>query len=105
MYVGRMVELAETEALYHRPLHPYTEALLSAAPTPSPDAASTRIILEREIADPANPPPGCPFHPRCRYAEARCRSEVPAFEEIEPGRHVACLRARELSLKGIADLS
>ncbi len=105
MYVGRMVELAETEALYHRPLHPYTEALLSAAPTPAPDAASTRIILEREIADPANPPPGCAFHPRCRYAEARCRTEVPEFEEVEPGRFSACLRARELSLKGIADLS
>ncbi len=105
MYVGRMVELAETVALYHRPLHPYTEALLSAAPTPVPDAISTRIILEREIADPANPPPGCPFHPRCRYAESRCRTEVPTFQEVEPGRFTACLRAGELSLKGIADLS
>ena len=102
MYVGRIVELAETEALYDRPLHPYTEALLSAAPTPVPDAVSTRIILEREIADPANPPPGCAFHPRCHYAEARCRQQTPELEEIEPGRQVACLRARELSLRGIA---
>jgi oligopeptide/dipeptide ABC transporter ATP-binding protein len=102
MYVGRIVELAETEALYSRPQHPYTEALLSAAPTPVPDAVSTRIILEREIADPANPPPGCAFHPRCRYAIARCAQEVPALEEVEPGRWAACLRARELSLRGIA---
>jgi len=101
MYVGRIVELAETEALYTRPLHPYTEALLSAAPTPVPDAVSTRIILEREIADPANPPPGCAFHPRCRYAIARCAQQVPALEEVEPGRWAACLRARELSLRGI----
>ena len=101
MYVGRIVETAGTEALYRRPLHPYTEALLSAAPKPSPDAVSTRIILEREIADPANPPPGCAFHPRCHYAEARCREQVPALEEIEPGRAVACLRAAELSLAGV----
>jgi len=101
MYVGRIVEIAETEALYSRPLHPYTEALLSAAPSPVPEAVSTRIILEREIADPANPPPGCAFHPRCRYAEARCRQERPALEEAEPGRWVACLRARELALRGV----
>ena len=103
MYVGRIVELAETEALYTRPLHPYTEALLSAAPTPVPDAVSTRIILEREIADPANPPPGCAFHPRCRYAIARCHQDVPALEEGEPGRWAACLRARELSLRGVGE--
>ena len=99
MYVGRIVELAETEALYTRPLHPYTEALLSAAPVPTPDAVSTRIILQREIADPANPPPGCAFHPRCRHAIPRCQQEVPALEEVEPGRWAACLRARELSLR------
>ena len=101
MYVGRIVETGETEALYRRPLHPYTEALISAAPKPSPDAVSTRIILEREIADPANPPPGCAFHPRCRYAEPRCRTERPELREIEPGRQSACLRASELSLRGI----
>ena len=103
MYVGRIVELAETEALYRRPLHPYTEALLSAAPTPMPGAVSQRIILERDIADPANPPPGCAFHPRCRHAEARCKVERPDLVEVEPGRQVACLRAGELGLRGIAD--
>ena len=104
MYVGRIVELAETEALYRRPLHPYTEALLSAAPTPVPGAVSQRIILERDIADPANPPPGCAFHPRCRYAEARCTVERPEMVEVEPGRQVACLRAGELVLRGITDM-
>jgi len=101
MYVGRIVETGETEALYRRPLHPYTEALLSAAPKPSPGAASQRIILQREIADPAHPPPGCAFHPRCRYAEPRCREQVPPLAEVEPGRQVACLRASELVLQGI----
>ncbi len=105
MYVGCIVELAETEALYHRPLHPYTEALLSAAPTPIPGAVSQRIILERDIADPANPPPGCAFHPRCRYAEPRCKTDRPDLIEVEPGRHVACLRARELALRGIAEIT
>ena len=105
MYVGRMVELAETEALYSRPLHPYTEALLSATPTPVPDAVSTRIILEREIADPANPPPGCAFHPRCGHATERCKQERPEMIEAEPGRFVACLRWDELSLRGIAAMT
>ncbi len=103
MYVGRMVEIGETEALFARPRHPYTEALLSAAPTPVPGAASTRIVLEREIADPANPPPGCAFHPRCRYAIDACRVQTPVLEEIEPGSFVSCLRARELSLRGVAE--
>jgi oligopeptide/dipeptide ABC transporter ATP-binding protein len=101
MYVGRIVELGETVALYGRPLHPYTEALLSAAPTPVPGAVSQRIVLERDIADPANPPPGCPFHPRCRYVQATCRRDVPMLEEITPGRWVSCHRAHELSLAGI----
>jgi oligopeptide/dipeptide ABC transporter ATP-binding protein len=105
MYVGRIVEVAETEALYATPLHPYTEALLSAAPAPVPGMASNRIILEREIADPANPPPGCAFHPRCRHATARCREERPELQEVAPGRLVACLRAGELSLRGIAELT
>ena len=101
MYVGRLVELGETEALYNTPLHPYTEALLSAAPSPTPGAASNRIILERDIADPANPPPGCAFHPRCRYAQPQCRETTPTLEEVRPNRWTACLRARELDLKGI----
>ena len=101
MYVGRIVELAETEALYTKPLHPYTEALLSAAPTPEPGVVSSRIVLEREIADPANPPPGCAFHPRCRYATDACRTIEPALTEIQPGRWVSCHHAAELSLGGI----
>ena len=102
MYVGRIVEVAETETLYSAPMHPYSEALLSAAPTPVPGVVSNRIILEREIADPANPPPGCAFHPRCRHAVARCREEQPELREVVPGRLVACLRARELTLRGSA---
>ena len=99
MYVGRIVEVADTETLYAAPMHPYSEALLSAAPTPVPGAVSNRIILEREIADPANPPPGCAFHPRCRHAVARCREQRPELKEAAPGRLVACLRAGELTLR------
>lgn len=101
MYVGRIVELAETEALYGQPLHPYTEALLSAAPTPVPGAVSSRIVLEREIADPANPPTGCPFHPRCRYATATCKTDEPTLTEIQPGRWVSCHHADALNLAGV----
>jgi oligopeptide/dipeptide ABC transporter ATP-binding protein len=101
MYVGKIVELAETEELFDRPLHPYTEALLSAAPTPVPGAVSNRIVLEREIADPANPPPGCAFHPRCRYAVDACRAVTPELTEAQPGRYVACHRAAELTLGGV----
>ena len=102
MYVGRIVELAETETLYNKPLHPYTEALLSAAPTPEPGVVSSRIVLEREIADPANPPPGCAFHPRCRYATEACRTVEPTLTEIQPGRFVSCHHAAELDLVGIS---
>jgi oligopeptide/dipeptide ABC transporter ATP-binding protein len=101
MYVGRIVELAETEALFARPRHPYTEALLSAAPVPTPGMASTRIVLEREIADPANPPPGCAFHPRCRYATDACRVDTPVPREVMPGHMVACHHADTLELRGV----
>jgi len=101
MYVGRIVEIASTRALYETPKHPYTEALLSAVPKPDPRARADRVILQREVADPARPPSGCHFHPRCRYAEERCQTEVPALEEIEPTRWVSCHRARELSLRGV----
>jgi oligopeptide/dipeptide ABC transporter ATP-binding protein len=101
MYVGRIAEIGETEALYERPLHPYTEALLSAAPVPVPGEASNRIVLEREIADPANPPPGCSFNPRCRYATDICRSQRPELIEAEPNRLVACHHAKTLTLRGI----
>jgi len=105
MYVGKIVEMAPTDALFKTPQHPYTEALLSAVLKPDPRARNdnTRIRLEGEVADPANPPPGCPFHTRCRYAQDRCRSEVPAFRPIQANHLVACHFAEELQLKGIAD--
>jgi oligopeptide/dipeptide ABC transporter ATP-binding protein len=101
MYVGRIVEVATTRALYEAPKHPYTEALLSAVPKPDPRLTAKRVILEREVADPAKPPPGCHFHPRCGYAQERCRVEPPPLEQIEPDRWVSCHRARELSLQGV----
>ncbi|GAB3412304.1 ABC transporter ATP-binding protein [Flindersiella endophytica] len=102
MYVGRVVELGTTNELYVRPLHPYTEALLSAVPDPDPTAREReRIVLRGEVADPSNVPPGCPFHPRCAYAEDICRTEPPTFREVAPGRRVACHFAEELTLKGV----
>lgn len=93
MYLGRVVELAETKGLFSRPQHPYSEALLSAIAVPDPRMrnAQGRIILEGEIPSPRNPPPGCPFHPRCRYADERCSREVPPLRLLEEdGRLVAC---------------
>lgn len=101
MYVGKLVEVAETEALYRRPLHPYTEALLSAVPNPDPLKRSSRIVLQGEIPDPANPPAGCYFHPRCPYAQDRCKTDVPVLREIEPGRFAACHYSEELKLRGV----
>jgi peptide/nickel transport system ATP-binding protein len=101
MYVGRIVELADTERLFTAPRHPYTEALLSAVPKPDPRLRARRIVLEGEVADPAHPPTGCYFHPRCPYAVERCRTETPALEPVEPGHFVSCHRARELSLRGV----
>jgi oligopeptide/dipeptide ABC transporter ATP-binding protein len=77
MYVGRIAEMAGSLALYDNPLHPYTEALMSAVPRPNPRAEKTRIIMEGDVADPGDPPPGCLFHPRCQYAQERCKTEVP----------------------------
>ena len=102
MYVGRIVETASTEALFATPRHPYTEALLSAVPKPDPRLRSDRIVLQGEVADPANAPAGCHFHPRCQYAQAVCREKVPMEEEIAPDHFVRCHRARELSLRGVA---
>jgi peptide/nickel transport system ATP-binding protein len=90
MYLGRAVELAETEKLFSDPLHPYTQALLSAAPHPDPDVKIERIMLEGEVPNPAAPPSGCHFHPRCRYKTERCEKEYPPFVEREDGRMVAC---------------
>ena len=101
MYVGKLVEMAETEELYINPLHPYTEALMSAVPKSDPDIQSSRIELEGEVADPGNPPTGCYFHPRCRYAVDRCKVETPVLEEVRTGHFVSCHRARELKLRGV----
>ncbi|HEX7549463.1 MAG TPA: oligopeptide/dipeptide ABC transporter ATP-binding protein [Candidatus Methylomirabilis sp.] len=101
MYVGRIVEMAPTAPLFATPKHPYTEALMSAVPKPDPRLRSQRIVLEGEVADPANPPSGCYFHPRCRYAVESCWTETPQLQEIQPGHFVSCHRAAELSLKGI----
>jgi len=101
MYVGRMVELAETEEIFTAPKHPYTAALLSAVSEPDPRIRTRRIILEGEVANPASPPEGCYFHPRCPHAIDRCRSETPAWQEISPAHLVACHRARELELAGV----
>ena len=102
MYVGKLVEVAESEELLRNPKHPYSETLLSAVPRPNPHHAMQRLSLEGEPADPANAPPGCVFHPRCRYMEDICQTEVPALTELTPGRHVACHFADKLDLQGIA---
>jgi len=102
MYAGRIVETAPTTRLFTKPRHPYTEALLSAVPVPDPRRRAQRIVLEGDVADPSNPPPGCHFHPRCKYATEQCRTETPGLIEIEPGHEVRCLRAAELTLRGVA---
>src|SRR5262249_30656969 len=118
MYVGKLVEVADTEELYLNPQHPYTEALLSAVPIPNPrlrrdrivvssgagaanGSRAQRIVLQGEVADPSNPPPGCPFHPRCAYAVDACKAIVPPLRELRPGHLVACHRAEELKLQGV----
>lgn len=102
MYVGQIVEMAPSENLFNAPQHPYTEALLSAVPKPDPRLRSQRVILQGDVADPANPPSGCYFHPRCRYAVDVCRSETPTLEETESGHYVSCHRASELVLEGVS---
>jgi len=101
MYVGRMVELAPTDDLFSAPKHPYTAALLSAVPEPDPRARARRIMLEGEVANPASPPSGCYFHPRCPHAIDLCRTETPVWREASPSHFVACHRADELSLAGV----
>ena len=90
MYLGRIVELADTEALFRSPQHPYSEALIAAAPIANPRAKRPEVILEGEVPSPINPPGGCPFHPRCRYAIARCKTDLPPLVPMQDGRLVAC---------------
>ncbi len=97
MYLGVMVELGERDELYDHPLHPYTQALLSAVPIPNPkqDRARQRMILSGDVPSPLNPPSGCRFHPRCPLAVERCRQEIPAWREVATGHWVACHKVAE----------
>ena len=90
MYLGRIVELAPRDRIFAQPLHPYTEALMAAAPIADPRARSARLVIEGDVPSPMNPPPGCHFHTRCPYAEARCKVDDPPLQEIAPGHVVAC---------------
>jgi oligopeptide/dipeptide ABC transporter ATP-binding protein len=93
MYLGRIVEIADADRLYRQPAHPYTRALISAIPVAEPGRRSTRIVLQGDVPSPIKPPPGCPFHPRCPHAQARCRVEAPALRRPDPSlpnHQVAC---------------
>ena len=102
MYLGSFVELAPAEELYAGPRHPYTEALLSAVPSADPDYMIKRLILPGDVPSPANPPSGCKFHPRCRYAKEVCSQEVPEWREVSHDHWVACHLSDKLALAGIA---
>jgi oligopeptide/dipeptide ABC transporter ATP-binding protein len=103
MYLGRIVELTDVDELFANPKHPYTEALFSAIPIPDPDNQLEQIILEGDVPSPSDPPSGCNFHPRCRYAQSICRQELPRLVATKENTHhlVACHFAEELSLRGI----
>ena len=101
MYLGRLVEMATTKALYYTPKHPYTEALMSAIPPDDPELPMQPVFLKGEQPNPARPPSGCTFHPRCRYADTeRCIMEAPQFREVSAGHFIACHHAESLHLKG-----
>jgi peptide/nickel transport system ATP-binding protein len=104
MYVGRLVEMAPTDELFAVPRHPYTAALLSAVPEPDPRQRAQRLVLQGEVANPAAPPSGCYFHPRCPHAVEICLTRTPTWEEIAPGHFVSCHRASELRLSGVHEL-
>ena len=95
MYLGKIVELADREALFGNPLHPYTKALMSAVPVPDPDFNRERIILEGDVPSPLNPPSGCRFHPRCPVAMDICSREEPEFIQVTPESRVACWKVEE----------
>ncbi len=105
MYVGRLVEVASTKDLYYSPQHPYSEALMAAVPKPDPGKRERPIKLPGEVASPINPPSGCYFHPRCRYAKDICAREVPPLREVFPEHWSACHFAGELKLRGIVGKS
>ncbi len=90
MYLGRIVEYADTRSIFTRPQHPYTEALMSAVPVPDPSVRRQKKVVQGDVPSPVNPPSGCHFHTRCPYAVAHCRTEAPLLREIAPGHHVSC---------------
>ncbi len=101
MYLGRIVEMAVTEELYYKPKHPYTEALMSAIPPDDPEVTMQKLFVQGEQPSPVNPPTGCPFHPRCKFADnSRCVKELPELREVSPEHFAACHYAESLSLKG-----
>lgn len=101
MYVGKIAEMAGSDELYNNPLHPYTEALMTAVPKPDPKYESDRVVMQGDVADPSNPPSGCYFHPRCQYAKDICSQKTPEFRELKPDHFAACHRAEELDLRGV----
>jgi oligopeptide/dipeptide ABC transporter ATP-binding protein len=101
MYVGQLVETAPTAAIFSRPRHPYTAALMKAVPVPDPRVPSGDVVLRGEVPNPAHPPSGCYFHPRCPFAVERCRTEAPSLREVAPGHFARCHLADELSLEGV----
>jgi oligopeptide/dipeptide ABC transporter ATP-binding protein len=100
MHLGKVVEMADVDSMFGQPRHPYTEALLSAVPQPDPDLKKERIVLEGEVPNPANPPSGCHFHPRCAYKTERCEKEVPVLRAIGDNHMAACHYADQLTLRG-----
>ena len=98
MYVGRIAEIGTPEELFDSPKHPYTAALMSSVPKPHPSQRTKRYVLEGEVANPANPPTGCYFHPRCPFATDQCKVEVPPLVKSKDGRYVSCHRADEIEL-------
>lgn len=105
IYLGQLVELAATSELFYSPLHPYTEALMSAIPLADPDMVMRPMVLPGEIPDPSKRATGCPFHPRCRFCQDRCKVEIPAWREAAPGHFAACHYAGELQVMGINEFA
>ena len=105
MYLGKIVEMAETEELFRNPRHPYTEALLSAVPVPDPDYQRERIILKGDVPSPVNPPSGCYFHPRCPYMQPICKEQEPPFVDIGGEHFASCHFSQTLQLRGVEEIA